>query len=91
MDELVRRRLASLNDPREVIADPNARYSGAKLSERTLVPGNNARLGETRFETWLSQPTNQIPSTNPQPAVVAQELADPGEAGLAEPASTVKR
>src|ERR1700756_1835178 len=56
VDELVRRRLASLNDSREVIADPNARYSGAKLSERTLVPGNNARLGETRFEHWLTQP-----------------------------------
>src|SRR5256886_7086965 len=55
LDELVRRRLATLKDPREVIADPNARYSGAKVSERTLVPGNNARLGETRFETWLTQ------------------------------------
>jgi uncharacterized protein YbjT (DUF2867 family) len=56
VDELVRRRLASLKDPREVIADPNARYSGAKLAEKTLVPGNNARLGETSFETWLTQP-----------------------------------
>jgi uncharacterized protein YbjT (DUF2867 family) len=55
LDELVRRRLASLKDPREVIADPKALYSGAKVSERTLVPGNNARLGETRFETWLTQ------------------------------------
>ena len=55
VDELVQRRLASLKDPREVIADPNALYSGAKLSERTLVPGNNARLGETRFENWLTQ------------------------------------
>src|SRR5437868_9638977 len=55
VDELVRRRLASLKDPREVIADPNARYSGAKLSEKTLLPGNTARLGETRFETWLTQ------------------------------------
>jgi uncharacterized protein YbjT (DUF2867 family) len=55
LDELVRRRLASLKDLREVIADPNALYSGAKLTERTLVPGNNARLGEMRFETWLSQ------------------------------------
>jgi uncharacterized protein YbjT (DUF2867 family) len=61
IDDLVRRRLASLKDPREVIADPNALYSGAKLSERTLVPGNNARLGETRFETWLTQPAAQIP------------------------------
>src|SRR5580700_2892219 len=55
LDELVRRRLALLKDPREVIADPNALYSGANISERTLVPDNNARLGETRFETWLLQ------------------------------------
>jgi uncharacterized protein YbjT (DUF2867 family) len=55
VDELVRRRLASLKDPREVIADPNAGYSGAKVSEKTLVPGNNARLGETTFETWLTK------------------------------------
>ena len=67
VDELVRRRLASLNDAREVIADLDARYSGAKLGERTLVPGNNARLGETRFETWLTQPAAQIPSAHPQP------------------------
>jgi len=60
VDELVRRRLASLKDLREVIADPNARYAGAKLSEKTLLPGNNARLGQTRFETWLSQPAAQI-------------------------------
>ena len=56
MDELVQRRLASLKDPREVVADPDARYSGARISERTLVPGNKARLGETSFETWLKQP-----------------------------------
>jgi uncharacterized protein YbjT (DUF2867 family) len=55
LDELIRRRLAQLNDPREVITDPNARYSGAKVDERTLVPGKDARLGETRFESWLTQ------------------------------------
>ena len=55
MDDLVRRRLAALKDPREVIADPKALYSGAKVNERTLVPGNNALLGKTRFETWLNQ------------------------------------
>ena len=55
LDELVRRDLAALNDPREVISDPHARYYGGELSERTLVPGNDARLGETRFETWLTQ------------------------------------
>jgi len=53
VDELVRERLAALNDPREVVADPKATYAGAKLSLRTLVPDNTAWLGETRFETWL--------------------------------------
>jgi uncharacterized protein YbjT (DUF2867 family) len=71
VDELVRRRLASLKDPRQVIADPNALYSGARLSEKTLVPGNNARLGETRFETWLAQPAAEIPSAPPQPTGAA--------------------
>jgi uncharacterized protein YbjT (DUF2867 family) len=55
VDELVRRRLATLKDPREVIADPHARYDGAEVSERTLLPGKDARLGETRFDTWLKQ------------------------------------
>ena len=47
---------------------PNALYSGAKISERTLLPGNNARLGETRFETWVNQPTGQIRNAKSQPA-----------------------
>jgi len=62
LDDLVRRRLAALNDPREVIADPKALYSGAKVSEKTLVPGNDARLGPTTFETWLTQSAEKIPS-----------------------------
>ena len=62
VDELVRRRLASLKDPREVIADSNARYSGAKITEKTLVPGNDARLGHTIFENWLTQSAAHIAS-----------------------------
>ena len=68
LDELVRRRLASLKDPREVIADPKALYSGARVGERTLVPGKSARLSETRFETWLTQPAAQVPAATPKPA-----------------------
>jgi uncharacterized protein YbjT (DUF2867 family) len=60
LDELVKRRLASLNDRREVVADPNALYGGARVSERTLVPGNNARLGETTFETWLTRSAAEV-------------------------------
>jgi len=55
MDELVREQLAALKDPREVIADPKALYAGAKVSLRTLLPDNTARLGGTRFETWLTK------------------------------------
>ena len=52
-DELIRQRLTALNDPREVIADPSARYFGAEMSENSLVPIGDAQLGETRFEDWL--------------------------------------
>jgi hypothetical protein len=56
LDELIRRGLSARNDQRTVVADPHARYFGAEVSERTLVPGEGARLGETRFEDWLRQP-----------------------------------
>ncbi len=55
LDELIRRVLGESGDPRQVITDPHARYYGAELGERTLVPGNDARLSETRFDNWLSQ------------------------------------
>ncbi len=73
LDELVGRYLVETNDPREVIADPEARYSGAKLGERTLVPGKDARLGETDFESWLAQSTGQSPvkSTRAAPKAAA--------------------
>ena len=73
VDELVRRRLATLQDPREVVADPNARYDGARVSEKTLIPADSARLGETRFETWLTQSAARIPSAHPQATGVRVE------------------
>jgi uncharacterized protein YbjT (DUF2867 family) len=51
-DELIRRSLAERGDPREVVADPEARYFGARLDEGSLVPAGSARLGPTRFEEW---------------------------------------
>lgn len=69
LDELVRRGLAARNDPREVVADADARYYGIKVGETTLIPGNSAQLGQTHLEKWLSQPANQIPTTKPQSAV----------------------
>ena len=60
LDEVVRRGLAAFQDPREVISDPHGRYYGIQLSERSLVPDNGARLGETRFEDWLPRATEPV-------------------------------
>jgi uncharacterized protein YbjT (DUF2867 family) len=54
-DECIRLALRARHDPREVVADPHARYFGAEMAERMLVPGPDARLGEIRFEDWLRQ------------------------------------
>jgi uncharacterized protein YbjT (DUF2867 family) len=58
-DELIRQGLGARNDPREVVADPHARYFGAELGERSLIPAGDARLGEIRFQEWLGQPVLQ--------------------------------
>src|SRR5262245_36316484 len=68
LDELIRRDLAARKDPREVISEPHARYFGIRVSERTLVPNDDARLGETRFGDWLSLSTKQAPKIDLQPA-----------------------
>lgn len=59
LDQLIRDGLKARQDPREVVADPQSRYFGAMLSERTLVPADGARLGEIRFQEWLGQPVLQ--------------------------------
>ena len=59
-DELVRQALRARNDSRVVITDPYARYFGAELGERTLVPGANARRGATRFDAWLGHPAGEM-------------------------------
>jgi uncharacterized protein YbjT (DUF2867 family) len=56
LDELIRGRLSAVGDPREVITDPNAAYFGITPGERTLLPGDDARIAETRYQDWLSQP-----------------------------------
>ena len=53
LDMLIRRCLGARRDPRVVLTDFQARYLGAFLSERTLVPGDGVILGETRFDDWL--------------------------------------
>ena len=58
-DELIRKGLSARQDPREVVVDPHARYFGAELGERTLIPAADARLGEIHFQEWLGQPVLQ--------------------------------
>jgi len=55
LDELARQALSAWKDPRNVVADPHARYYGIEVSERALVPGDDARLSQTRFADWLKQ------------------------------------
>jgi uncharacterized protein YbjT (DUF2867 family) len=59
LDEFIRRGLSARNDPREIVADLTAGYFGAEVSERTLVAGDDAQLGETPFEDWLRQTAGQ--------------------------------
>ena len=58
-DELIREDLSVRNDLRQVVVDPHARYFGAELGERSLVPADGAQLGEVRFQEWLAQPALQ--------------------------------
>jgi uncharacterized protein YbjT (DUF2867 family) len=53
-DELVRKFLSATGDPRTVTTDPSALYYGIALTDQSLTPGDNPRIGPTRFEDWLS-------------------------------------
>ncbi len=55
LDEFVRQFLRATGDPRNVIADVDARYFGIVLNDQSLTPGANPRLGKVRFGDWLSQ------------------------------------
>jgi uncharacterized protein YbjT (DUF2867 family) len=51
--EMVGRYLKAVGDPREVVNDPEARYFGGRLEEKSLVPLGEARLGRFNLEEWL--------------------------------------
>src|SRR4029079_4403493 len=52
-DEIVARYLKTVGDPREVVRDPEARYWGGRVEERSLVPLGEARLGRIGLDEWL--------------------------------------
>ena len=55
LDELVRRFLSANRDARTVTTDVHAGYFGTVVNDQSLTPGDNPRLGPTRFEDWLSR------------------------------------
>ena len=50
---IVARYLQAVGDPRAVVRDPDARYYGGRVEERSLVPLGEARLGRIGFDEWL--------------------------------------
>jgi uncharacterized protein YbjT (DUF2867 family) len=60
-DEIISRALAARQDPRFVIDDPKARYFGAILDDRSLVPGEGARVGDMTLEQYLKQKAASAP------------------------------
>jgi uncharacterized protein YbjT (DUF2867 family) len=55
LDRLVRGCLTALGDPRPVVTDAQARFFGAKLTSRMLLPGRGATLASVRLAGWLAR------------------------------------
>lgn len=75
LDEFIRQGLAARNDPREVVVDANARYFGARLEERTLVPDRDAQFGKTYLRDWFRQSVTPTPPANAKPAASSEPVA----------------
>jgi hypothetical protein len=52
-NEIVARYLKAVGDPRQVVSDPEARYFGGRIEERSLVPLGEARLGRIGLDERL--------------------------------------
>ena len=52
-DEIIARYLKAVGDPRQVVRDPEAKYFGGRVEERSLVPLGEARLGRIGLDEWL--------------------------------------
>lgn len=54
LDDFVARGLKAHGDPRTVVADPTAPYFGAVLTDRELLPADDAERAATTFDAWLA-------------------------------------
>ena len=55
LDQFVRQFLSATQDQRNVVTDAQARYFGLVLNDQSLNPGDNPRIGPTRYADWLKQ------------------------------------
>jgi uncharacterized protein YbjT (DUF2867 family) len=60
-EEFVEKALRAHGDRRPVVGDPHARYFGAEIGERALVPADGAVLAATRYEDWLRRTLSVTP------------------------------
>jgi uncharacterized protein YbjT (DUF2867 family) len=65
LDEFVRRFLRAKDDSRQVVTDIHAPYYGIEVDERDLIPGDDSRIGPTRFADWLSRSAAPTASASP--------------------------
>jgi len=77
LDGLLQRVLGARNELRDVIDDPYAHYFGAELETRSLVPGDEAELGEIRFDDWLGLTARPLADQGRQPDAGAGSAGAP--------------
>jgi uncharacterized protein YbjT (DUF2867 family) len=65
-NEVVTRYLRAVGDRRQVVSDPEARYFGGRIDERSLVPLGEARLGSIGLDDWLRSLTGESLRSSPQ-------------------------
>ncbi|MDO3686010.1 hypothetical protein [Micromonospora sp. C28ISP2-4] len=91
LDELGRSALAARHDPRSVVSDPDARYFGAALSERSVVPADGARIAGTRLDDWRTRAAHGRQTRRLSPkraaAIGVRPLSGRGREGRRRPPS----
>lgn len=58
MDKFAQIYLNMKRDDRQVIGDPHALYFGSEITDQSLLPGDDARLGSIRYRDWIRIPGN---------------------------------
>jgi len=79
-NEIIARYLKAVGDPRNVVKDPEARYFGGRLQEKSLVPLSEARLGRLNLEEWLRRShknPGHAPAVASTPRAAAPTISKP--------------